>query len=89
MPRSRASSPAWCATARLQHRDHGRPAFTAATELYDEFAANDADFKTIFDNWSAFRTSIFDWHKANEFALPRLCTGRYRSFTQIGADIRV
>jgi TRAP-type mannitol/chloroaromatic compound transport system substrate-binding protein len=51
-------------------------AFTAATELYDEFAANDADFKTIFDNWSAFRTSIFDWHKANEFAFTSFVYGK-------------
>ena len=43
-------------------------AYTAAEELYSEFSANDADFKTIYDNWSAFRTSIFDWNKTNEFA---------------------
>ncbi len=42
-------------------------AYTASEELYAGFASSDADFKTIFDNWSAFRASIFDWNKANEF----------------------
>ena len=51
-------------------------AYTAAEELYSEFSANDADFKTIFDNWSAFRTSIFDWNKTNEFAFTSFVYGK-------------
>jgi TRAP-type mannitol/chloroaromatic compound transport system substrate-binding protein len=38
----------------------------AAFELYDGFAAQDADFKPIFDGWKEFRTGIYEWHKINE-----------------------
>jgi TRAP-type mannitol/chloroaromatic compound transport system substrate-binding protein len=41
-------------------------AYAASEELYAEFSAGDADFKAIYDNWNAFRTSIFDWHRSNE-----------------------
>ena len=51
-------------------------AYTAAMELYDEFAAADADFKTIYDNWSAFRASIYDWNKANEFGFTTFVYGK-------------
>jgi len=34
----------------------------AAFELYDEFAADDADFASILKQWSAFRESIQTWH---------------------------
>ena len=51
-------------------------AYTAAEELYGEFSANDADFKTIYDNWNAFRTSIYDWNKANEFAFTSFVYGK-------------
>lgn len=51
-------------------------AYNAAMELYDEFAASDADFKTIYDNWSAFRTSIFDWNRANEFGFTTFVYGK-------------
>jgi TRAP-type mannitol/chloroaromatic compound transport system substrate-binding protein len=36
--------------------------------LVDEFSAADADFKTIYEQWNAFRTSIYNWNKTNEFA---------------------
>ncbi len=36
--------------------------------LVDEFSAADADFKAIYEQWNAFRTSIYDWNKTNEFA---------------------
>jgi TRAP-type mannitol/chloroaromatic compound transport system substrate-binding protein len=51
-------------------------AYAAAMELYEEFSASDADFKTIYDNWSTFRTSIFDWNKANEFAFTSFVYGK-------------
>jgi TRAP-type mannitol/chloroaromatic compound transport system substrate-binding protein len=51
-------------------------AYTAAVELYDEFSTADADFKTIYDNWSAFRTSIFNWHEANEFVFTSFVYGK-------------
>jgi TRAP-type mannitol/chloroaromatic compound transport system substrate-binding protein len=51
-------------------------AYTAAEELYTQFATDDADFKTIYDNWNAFRTSIFDWNKANEFTFTSFVYGK-------------
>jgi TRAP-type mannitol/chloroaromatic compound transport system substrate-binding protein len=51
-------------------------AYTAALALYDEYAAADADFKSIYENWSAFRTSIYDWHKANEFVFASFVYGK-------------
>ena len=41
----------------------------AAFELYDENSAADADFKSVFDNWSAFRTEIQAWHALAERAM--------------------
>ncbi|ABQ92355.1 TRAP transporter substrate-binding protein [Roseiflexus sp. RS-1] len=38
----------------------------AAFELYDEFAAKDADFKEIYEEWKAFREAIYEWNKVNE-----------------------
>lgn len=38
----------------------------AAFELYDEFAAKDADFKAIYEAWKAFRDRIFTWNQLNE-----------------------
>jgi len=34
----------------------------AAFALYDELSQSDADFKTIFAQWNAFRQSIQGWH---------------------------
>ena len=31
-------------------------------ELFDETASADADFASIFKEWSAFRTAIQAWH---------------------------
>ena len=36
--------------------------------LVDEFSAADADFKAIYTEWDAFRKSIYNWNKTNEFA---------------------
>lgn len=38
----------------------------AAFELYDELAAKDADFKTIYEEWKKFRESIYAWHYISE-----------------------
>lgn len=40
----------------------------ASFALYDEFAAKDADFKAIYEQWKQFRTRIYAWHKLNESA---------------------
>ncbi len=31
-------------------------------ELFDEFAATDSEFNSIFQGWSTFRESIQAWH---------------------------
>jgi TRAP-type mannitol/chloroaromatic compound transport system substrate-binding protein len=38
----------------------------AATALFDEFSGKDADFKTIFAEWKAFRDNVRAWNKVNE-----------------------
>ncbi len=44
----------------------------ATFELYDELAANDADFAKIFAEWQTFRASSYAWYAANE--------GRFTSY---------
>ena len=41
---------------------------SAADELYSEFAAADADFKAIYDEWDAFRTAVQGWNNINEYS---------------------
>jgi len=55
-----------------QLREYSPEIMTAAYEtwlgLADEFSAADADFKAIYEQWSAFRASMYSWNKTNEFA---------------------
>jgi TRAP-type mannitol/chloroaromatic compound transport system substrate-binding protein len=44
---------------------------TAAFALYDEFAAKDADFKGVYDNWKTFRDRIYAWNNLNEGSFTR------------------
>jgi TRAP-type mannitol/chloroaromatic compound transport system substrate-binding protein len=41
-------------------------AMTATNQLYEEFSAQDPDFKAIYEPWSEFRGSVYDWHRNNE-----------------------
>lgn len=41
----------------------------ASFELYDEFAAQDTDFKSILDEWNVFRDSIYSWFSRAEAAM--------------------
>jgi TRAP-type mannitol/chloroaromatic compound transport system substrate-binding protein len=41
----------------------------ASFELYEEFAASDSDFKSVFDSWMAFRKPVQDWHRLAEAAM--------------------
>jgi TRAP-type mannitol/chloroaromatic compound transport system substrate-binding protein len=43
-----------------------RAAEEASFALYDEFAAKDADFKAVYQEWKQFRDRIYAWHKLNE-----------------------
>ena len=55
-----------------QLREYSPEIMAAAYEtwlgLVDEFSAADADFKAIYEQWSAFRASIYNWNKTNEYA---------------------
>ena len=39
----------------------------AGNELFDEYSAQDADFKAIFAEWDAFRQGVQAWNRVNEF----------------------
>lgn len=47
----------------------------ASFELYDEFAAQDTDFKSILDEWTGFRSSIYEWHGLAEAAMLNYSSG--------------
>lgn len=49
--------------------DFMQAAEQAAFELYDELAANDADYNAIFTEWKAFRDGIQAWHGLAESAM--------------------
>jgi TRAP-type mannitol/chloroaromatic compound transport system substrate-binding protein len=49
----------------------------AAFELYDELAEGDADFKTIYEPWKAFRDGIYAWHNINEGGMSRYVNARF------------
>ncbi len=40
----------------------------AAFQLYSDMAADDRNFRQIFEQWQAFRKDIYNWHKINEFS---------------------
>ncbi len=39
---------------------------TAAFEIYDEFAAADSDFQSVFDSWNTYRSQVQDWFAVAE-----------------------
>jgi TRAP-type mannitol/chloroaromatic compound transport system substrate-binding protein len=41
-------------------------AATAAFAIYDDFAAKDADFKSVYEPWKQFRDRIYAWDKLNQ-----------------------
>jgi TRAP-type mannitol/chloroaromatic compound transport system substrate-binding protein len=43
----------------------------ASFELYDELAAKDIDFKTVFEEWKKFRSRIYVWNNLNEGSIQR------------------
>jgi TRAP-type mannitol/chloroaromatic compound transport system substrate-binding protein len=44
---------------------------TASFELYDEFAAKDADFKKVFEEWKQFRDRVYAWNNLNQMSFER------------------
>jgi len=51
-------------------------AAAATVELYDEVAAADADFKSIYEQWSAFRAQAYGWNKINELPFANFAFGQ-------------
>lgn len=48
----------------------------AANALYEEYKAADADFATIYEQWSAFKTRIQAWHNINEGSISRFMNAK-------------
>lgn len=40
---------------------------SASFELYDELSSQSPAFAKIYTQWRAFRASVYDWHKTNEY----------------------
>lgn len=41
----------------------------ASDEIYEESAAADADFATVYESWKAFRDTVREWHRVSEYAM--------------------
>ncbi|MBE9155305.1 TRAP transporter substrate-binding protein [Nodosilinea sp. LEGE 06152] len=67
----------------VQLREYSAEIMTAAQEatfdLYDEFAASDADFKAIYDDWRGFRDRIYAWSQLNQGAFERFVYSNLRA----------
>jgi TRAP-type mannitol/chloroaromatic compound transport system substrate-binding protein len=48
----------------------------ATNELFDEFAAADADFAEIYEQWRQFRDNVHAWHQINEFSFESFVYGQ-------------
>lgn len=51
----------------------------ASFELFDELAAKDADFKSIFADWKQFRDRVFAWNNINEDSFARYSYSKLKS----------
>lgn len=52
---------------------------TAAFELYDEFAAKDADFKRVYEEWKQFRDRVYTWDNLNQANFERFVYSKLKS----------
>jgi TRAP-type mannitol/chloroaromatic compound transport system substrate-binding protein len=50
----------------------------ASFALYDEFAAKDADFKAVYEQWKPFRDRMYAWNNLNEGSLTRYAYGKLK-----------
>jgi TRAP-type mannitol/chloroaromatic compound transport system substrate-binding protein len=48
----------------------------AALTLYNEFAAQDADFKRVYDDWKKFKAETDAWFGLNELAMENILFGK-------------
>ena len=51
----------------------------ASFELFDELAAKNADFKSIFAGWKQFRDRVFAWTNINESSFARYSYSKLKS----------
>ncbi|MBD2293320.1 TRAP transporter substrate-binding protein [Anabaena sphaerica FACHB-251] len=51
----------------------------ASFALYDEFAAKDADFKAVYEQWKPFRDRMYGWNNLNEGSLTRYAYGKLKA----------
>jgi TRAP-type mannitol/chloroaromatic compound transport system substrate-binding protein len=51
----------------------------ASFELFDQFAAKDADFQSIFAEWKTFRDRVYAWNNINESSLTRYSYSQLKS----------
>lgn len=51
----------------------------AAFALYDDFAAKDADFKTVYDEWKTFRDRAYAWSNLNQMSYERFVYSKLSS----------
>ncbi len=47
----------------------------ASNELFEEYSANDATFKSILEQWRAFRQTVYSYNKINEGTLSQYIYG--------------
>ncbi|HIK43697.1 MAG TPA: TRAP transporter substrate-binding protein [Leptolyngbyaceae cyanobacterium M65_K2018_010] len=47
----------------------------ASFQLYDDFAAKDADFKAIYGEWQQFRDRVYAWNSLNQGSFERFVYG--------------
>lgn len=63
----------------VQVKEYSKEIMDAASKesdaLYADFAAKDADFKAVFDNWKAFKAESDPWFGLNEYAYERFIFG--------------
>jgi TRAP-type mannitol/chloroaromatic compound transport system substrate-binding protein len=50
----------------------------ASFALYDEFAAKDADFKAVYEQWKPFRDRMYAWNNLNEGSFSRYAYGKLK-----------
>jgi len=51
----------------------------ASFALYDEFAAKDADFKAVYEQWKPFRDRMYAWNNLNEGSFVRYAYGNMKA----------
>jgi TRAP-type mannitol/chloroaromatic compound transport system substrate-binding protein len=50
----------------------------ASFALYDQFSQDDADFKSIFDQWKVFLDGIHEWHSFNDTSYDNYIASKFQ-----------